>query len=146
MRSASQASVREIFAGPATREDGELVWMLVALFVLDIALAGYLSLFPVDAGFLYFIVGIMLGALAFDLAGLLRLKRHYSFAGIFWFITSIGAFQAWNIVVMWVTLGTRWWAHHQPGYHIGVGAAVGIVPLLVGIWKFGSKVSTARKN
>src|SRR5438445_12257180 len=61
-KSASQQSVREIFAGPVTREDWQLVWMFAGLVSLDVAVAAYLSLFPIDGGFLYVIVGIVSGA------------------------------------------------------------------------------------
>ncbi len=143
MSSASQPSVREIFAGPATREDGQLLWMLVGLVAVDIALAVYLGLFPIYAGFLYFTMGIMFGGAALNGAGLLRLKRHYSLAAIFWFITIIAIFSIWNLVVMWVSLLSRWWAASQPGYHIAISAIVGLVPLLIGIWLFARKLRQA---
>jgi len=140
-KSASQQSVREIFAGPVTREDWQLVWMFAGLVSLDVAVAAYLSLFPIDGGFLYFIVGIMFGASVLIGAGSLRFKHHYSAAGFFWFLASIGAFQAWNIVIMWGSLLSRWWTHNQPGYHIGIGAIVGLIPLVIGIWKLGQKLT-----
>ena len=88
--------------------------MLVGLVALDIALAVYLSLFPIYAGFLYFTMGIMFGGAALNGAAPLRLKRHYSPAAIFWFLTSIAIFSIWNLAVMWVTLLSRWWAASQP--------------------------------
>lgn len=143
MSSASRQSVREIFAGPVSREDRQLLWMLFGLVAVDVALAAYLSLFPTDAGFLYFIVGIILGGTAFNAVGFLRLKHHYSVAGIFWFLTIIAIFSTWNLVVMWGSLLSRWWAHGQPGYHIGTSAIVGLIPLLIAIWRFGLKLRKA---
>jgi len=139
-KSGNQPSVREIFAGPVTREDWQLVWMLAGLVALDVAVAAYLSLVPVDGGFLYFIVGIMFGASVLIGVGSLRFRHHYSAAGFFWFLASIGAFQAWNIVIMWGSLLSRWWTHNQPGYHIGIGAVIGLIPLLIGIWRLGQKL------
>jgi hypothetical protein len=133
MSSTSQQSVRDLLSGAAISEDRQLLWMLYGLVAVDVASAAYLSLFPLDTGFLYFIVGIMFGASAFIGVGAARFRRHYSPAGILWFLATIGAFQAWNVVVMWVSLLTRWWAHNQPGYHIAAGAAIGLIPLLVGI-------------
>ncbi len=140
MSSASQQSVREIFAGPVSREDRQLLWMLIGLVAVDVALAAYLSLFPIYAGFLYFIMGIMFGGAAVNAAGILRLKRHYSVAGIFWLMTTIAIFSVWNLIVMWVSLLSRWWAPSQPAYHIGVSAVIGLVPLLMGIWLLGRKL------
>jgi hypothetical protein len=71
------------------------------------------------------------------------LKRHYSVAGIFWFLTIIAIFSTWNLVIMWVSLLTRWWAHGQPGYHIGTSAIVGLIPLLIAIGRFGLKLRKA---
>jgi len=143
MSSASPQSVREIFAGPLAREDGQLLWMLIGLAAVDAALAAYLSLFPRYAGGLYFIVGIVFVGTAFNVAGILRLKRHYSISGIFWFMATIAIVSIWNLVVMWVSLLSRWWASSQPGYHVGISAAIGLLPLLISIGLLGRKVRQA---
>ena len=135
MNSASRQSLRHIFEGPVIREDAQLQWMLVALAALDIGIAAYLSLFPMDTGFLYFIVGIMFAAIAFIATAAMRFKNHYSPTGIVWFLATVGAFQAWNIVVMWAALLISWKASGHPGYPVAIGAAVGLIPLPVGIWQ-----------
>ena len=135
MNSASRQPLRHIFDGPVIREDTQLLWMLLGLAAVDIATAAYLSLFPVYAGFLYFIVGILFGAVAFMAAAGMRIRNHYSPTGIVWFLATVGAFQAWNIVVMWAALLISWKVSGHPGYPVAVGAAVGLVPLPVGIWQ-----------
>ncbi len=144
MKSASQPMVfREMLAGPVRREDAQLVWMLVGLTAVDVGIATFLSLFPVDAGFLYFIVGILFAAVALIGVASTRFKSHYSPAGIFWFLATVGAFQALNIVVMWAGLLISWKASGHPGYPVAIGAAVGLVPLPAGIWLLGRKLRSA---
>ncbi len=141
MKSASQPTVfREMLAGPVSREDAQLVWMLVGLAAVDIGIATFLSLFPLYAGFLYFIVGILFAAIALIGVASTRFKGHYSQAGIFWFLATIGAFQALNIVVMWAGLLISWRASGHPGYPIALAAVVGLVPLPVGIWQLGRRL------
>jgi hypothetical protein len=74
MSSTSRQSLRHIFDGPVIREDTQLLWMLIGLAAADIAMAAYLSLFPVNAGFLYFVVGVLFGAIAFIAAASMRFK------------------------------------------------------------------------
>jgi hypothetical protein len=141
MKSASRPTVlREMLAGPVSREDRQLLWMLGGLAAVDVAMAAYLSLFPLYAGFLYFIVGILFAALAFIGIASVRFKNHYSPAGIFWFLATIGAFQALNLVVMWAGLLISWRVSGRPGYPIAIGALLGLAPLAVGVWQLGRKL------
>jgi hypothetical protein len=114
--------------------------MMVALAALDIALGSSLSLFPIYFAWAYFMTGVMLGAAAVLTLGILRLKNH-SVAGVIWFMVAIGLFQFWNVAVMWVSLLTRWWAATQPGYRIGTSAAIGLIPLLIAIWKLSQRLA-----
>src|SRR5260370_29883758 len=124
MKSASQPTVfREMLAGPVRREDAQLVWMLVGLTAVDVGIATFLSLFPVDAGFLYFIVGILFAAVPLLGVASARFKRHYSPAGIFWVLAAAGALQALNIGVMWAGLLISWNASGHPGRPFPVRAA-----------------------
>lgn len=143
MNSVSRQPLRHIFEGPVIREDTQLLWMLIALAAVDVATAAYLSLFPVYAGFLYFIVGVLFVAIAFIAAASLRFKNHYSPTGIVFFLATIAAFQAWNILVMWGGLLISWKATGHPGYPVALGAAVGLVPLPVGTWLLRRKLRGA---
>jgi hypothetical protein len=144
MSSTSQQSLRDILRGAAQHDDRELLWMLIALLGFDVVVAAGLSLFPIFAAWLYFIVAIMFGGTALLIAGLLRLKSHYSVAGIFWFMATIGLFQLWCVIVMWAGVLTGWWASNQPGYHLALSAAVGLVPLGIGTWLLGRKLRQTR--
>ena len=133
-----------MFAGPVKPADGQFVWTLFGLVAVTVALAAYLSLFPQDAGFLYFFIGIMFASSACTAAVSLRLKHHdYSPAAVLWLFATIALFQVWNLVVMGVSLLSRWWALGQPGYHIGVSAVVGLIPLLISIRVLGRKLRKA---
>jgi hypothetical protein len=144
MSASRQSVLREMLAGPVNDADRQLLWTLAGLAAVGIALAAYLSLFPRDAGFLYFIAGIMFASAACVAAVSLRLKNHdYSPAGILWLMATIGVFEVWTVVVMGVSLMSRWWAHGQPGYHVGVSAIVGLAPLLISIWVLGRKLRKA---
>jgi hypothetical protein len=140
MSSTRRQSLRHIFDGPVIREDTQLLWMLIGLAAADIGIAAYLSLFPVNAGFLYFVVVVLFGAIAFIAAAGMRFKNHYSPPGIFWFLTTIAAFQALNIVVMWAGLLISWKVTGHPGYPVAIGALFGLAPLPVGVWQLGRKL------
>jgi hypothetical protein len=75
---------------------------------------------------------VIVGTLGFVFVGL-RI-RAYSRAGILLYFGGIAMFNLWNAIVVGVSIGTRWWASTQPGYHFGLSVAVGVIPLLVAGW------------
>lgn len=91
---------------------------------------------------IYLALGTFVVCLVVMGVAVLRLRTNYSVAGCLWFLTAVVAFQLLSIVVMWVSLLTGWWATGQPAYHVGLSAAVGLVPLLAGIWKLGRKLTS----
>jgi len=143
MSSTSPQTIRDHFRGAAKSDDRELVWAMVALGVGTLLGAALLSFHAIPYGWVYYIAATYVAGLALLTLATLRLQQHYSLAGIFWFVTSIGLFQLWNSVVMWVSLLSGWWASGQPGYHLVISAAAGLIPLFVGIWQLGRKVSKA---
>src|SRR5438045_4432875 len=112
-----------MFAGPVKPADGQFVWTLFGLVAVAVALAAYLSLFPQDAGFLYFFIGIMFASSACTAAVSLRLKHHdYSPAAVLWLFATIALFPVCNLVVSRASLLSRWWSLGPPGSHFGVRA------------------------
>lgn len=122
------------------------MWLLVGLAAATglVAALGTLIKGSLAYAGIYLALGTFVVAMVLMGGVVLRLRAHYSVAGCLWFLTSVAAYQLLNIVVMWTSLLSGWWAAGQPGYHVGLTTAIGLVPLLGGIWKLGRKLATLR--
>ena len=105
--------------------------MLVVLVVMDLGVAGLMSVAFHVVG--PAVLALFLVAIALVVVVFVRI-RVYSRAGLLLFSASATAFALWNGLVSGVSVAVRWWGPAQPGYHFGVSALIGALPLLVGIW------------
>jgi hypothetical protein len=88
----------------------------------------------------YYIAGVYAFHLPVLGLAFFRLKRHYSLAAMFWFFIAVLAWGFWNQLIWWVSVLSGWWATSQPVNHIAISGAVGLLPLLAGIWILGSRL------
>jgi hypothetical protein len=119
------------------RSDHQLGWMLLGVAAVYLAVGGLMSTLPDPrrggpvVG-LAILTVVIAGAVGFIFVGLGI--RAYSRAGIVLYFVAIAVFNLWNAIVVGVSIGSRWWAPGQPGYHFGLSVAVGVIPLLVAGW------------
>lgn len=113
------------------KADAQLGWMLAILAAAALVVGVLMSLAPHVVG--PAVVAIYLGAIASVIVVLLRI-RAYSRAGLLLFSLAAVTFTTWNALVSGVSVATRWWAPDAPSFHIGVSEAIGVLPLLVGIF------------
>ena len=132
-REDAQAALTEaaIRTSQVRRADRQLGWLLVVLVAMDLGIAGLMSVAFHVAG--PAVLAVYLVAIALVAVVLVRI-RVYSRAGLLLFSVSAAAFTLWNGLVSGVSVAARWWGSAQPGYHFGVSAVIGVLPLLVGIW------------
>jgi len=124
-----------IRAQQVRQADSHLRWMLLALLAAYLGVAVLMSL-PRYRGSTFAAAGIiamLVLAVAFAIVVGVRI-RAYSRAGIRLYFGTIIAFNLWNAVVTSASIATRFWAMGQPSYHFGISEAVGVVPLVVGVW------------
>ena len=124
-----------IRASQVRQADSQLCWMLAALLAADLGVAVLLSLSP-HRGSTFAGVGVLamlVAAVAFAVIVGIRI-RGYSRLGIRLYFGTLIAFNLCNALVTSLSIGSRFWAQGQPTYHFGISEAVGIVPLVVGIW------------
>ena len=132
-RSAAQAALAEaaIRTSQVRRADRQLGWMLAVLASMDLVIAGLMSAAFHVVG--PAVLAVYLVAIALVVVVLVRV-RVYSRTGLQLFSVSATPFTLWNALVSGVSLAARWWGPAQPGYHFGISAVIGVLPLLVGIW------------
>ena len=139
--------MRAAFALPLIREDSQLVWLLILLLLADIVAGGVISFEqaggPIWIRGCYFGAGTYFAGVAVILIAGLRFKNHYSVAGLFWILATILTFHVWNLAIISASILIGWWSAHQPGWHLGVTAAIGLLPLLVAIWQLRQKLRRA---
>jgi hypothetical protein len=124
----AEAKLRE---SQVRRTDGQLAWILAVLATAAIGIGILMSLAPHLVG--PAVAALYLGAIAAVVVVFLRI-RAYSRAGLALFTLALSTFTIWNALIAGVSVATRWWSASQPSYHFGVGEAIAVVPLLVGIW------------
>ena len=136
-----EPSIREIFAGPASHADRELIWTLAAIALFDLCAGAYLTVLPQRNGFFYFEFALYLAAVLLQCLPLLRLRynksQQYSPAGVSWLLVTVGAFIGWNLAIMLVGIVTRW-LENPVAFVLSV--FVSLAPLLVGIWNLQRKL------
>ena len=118
--------------------------MLVAVGAIDVAALAYLWLFPIVNSAVYWLSTIYFGGMVIgSFEGLRLKKRNYSVTAIFWFIATILVFDIWNLLLLFARgLLFIWW--HAPVVHLGVVAALGLVPLAFAIWQLRRMFRMAR--
>lgn len=138
---AKQKSIRDVLAEPADRTDRELVWSMLAMVVLEVGAAAYVSIAGVRRGLVVFVVVAQLAPVLLQCIPILRVRKptRYSLGSFFWLLITVTISIVWNLVVIVVSWLSGWWAHGQP-VTFDISAAVGLLPLLLGIWKVGSRV------
>ena len=137
MAALAEAGMRE---AQVRQADSHLRWMLLALLAVYSGVAVLMSLSP-HKGTTLTAVGLLVllaAALAFIVVVAVRI-RAYSRRGIRLYFATVIAFNIWNAFVSSVSIGTRFWALGQPSYHFGISAAVGVIPLLIGVWLLSRK-------
>jgi hypothetical protein len=136
-RSEAVAALAEagLRASQVRQADPQLRWMLLAMLGVYGGVALLLSLSPHQGTNLTAVGLIVLptAALAFIVVVAVRI-RAYSRRGIRLYFGAVIAFNLWNALVTSVSIGTRFWALGAPSYHFGISAAVGVIPLLIGVW------------
>lgn len=120
--------------------DSQLRWMLLALLALDLGVAVLMSLSP-HRGSTFAAVGVIsLFVTAIVLVVIVGLRiRAYSRYGIRVYFGTIIAFNLYNAFITSASIATRFWAPGQPTFHFGMSEAVGVIPLLIGVWLMGRK-------
>lgn len=135
-----------MLAEPAVRTDRELVWILIAIAVVDVGAMTYFSQVHNRFGSLYFEIAIYLAAVTLQCIPLVRLRfsagRPYSVAGLVWLLLAVFAFIMWNGVLWLIGVVTHWWTDGQP-YAFAAGATLGLAPLAIAIARLGAKVRAA---
>jgi len=128
----AEAGIR---ASQVRQADTQLRWMLLVLLAAYLGVALLMSLSP-HSGSTFAAVGIiamLVAAVAFAVVVGVRI-RAYSRAAIRLYFGTIIAFNLWNALVTSLSTGTRFWAQGQPSYHFGISEAVGVIPLVIGVW------------
>lgn len=139
---AARASLAEAStqAARVRRADSQFRWMLIAIAAIYLVGAGLASGVPRPWSTLAGVLLVMVvfgGVAAILVVG--RRIRAYTRSGLVGFLAAISAFLLWNALVTGVSLMTGWWAPHQPGYHLVVSEAVGVIPLIVGALLLGRR-------
>lgn len=128
-------------AARVRQADHQLKWILLGLGGAYLLVGGVVSASPPNGGATFaplaFLV-IMSGGLIGTALVIWRI-RAYSPAGMRWLSVGASAFTFWNAIVAGVSVLSGWWAPHQPSYHFGVSAAVGVIPLMVAAWLIGRR-------
>lgn len=143
---AMQKSIRDILAEPADRTDRELAWTMLAIVAFDVGAAVYVSIAGVHRGLLVFVVVAQLAPALLQCIPILRARKpiRYSPGSFFWLLITVTISIVWNLVVIVISWLSGWWVHGQP-VTFDVSAAVGLLPLLLGIWKVSSRVRAIRR-
>jgi hypothetical protein len=119
------------------RADHQLGWMLLGIAAMYLAVAAVMSTLP-DPRRAGPIAGpAILAIMIVGLVGLIFVGlriRAYSRSGILLYVGGVAVCNLWTAVVIWVSIGTQWWASTQPSYHFGASLAVDAIPLLVAAW------------
>lgn len=119
------------------RADHQLAWIVLGIAAIWLAVGALISTLPDPRRGGPVVGPAILAIMVVGLVGLvlvfLRL-RAYSRVRILLYFGGVAVFNVWNAIVVGVSIGTRWWASTQPGYHFGISAAVGSIPLLVVAW------------
>jgi len=127
-------------AARVRRSDRHFRWILLTLVATYLVAAGIFSATSRPGpsfGWLILLVLVVGGVVGTGL--LIWWIRAYSRAGILWLTGAAAAFTWWNAIVCAVSIGTGWWGTHQPNYHFGMSALVGVTPLVVAAWLVGRR-------
>ena len=115
--------------------DSALVWLQVLILAAYVFGAAIVSVSP-DRSSAFLGIAVIAGvmaAIALVVGVGLRI-RVLSRRGVIVFFATLVAFNLWNSAVVSASILTRFWALGQPSYHFGISEAVGVIPLLIGMW------------
>ncbi len=127
-------------AGQVRRADRQFRWILLLLVAIYLVSAGIVSATSRPGpSFGWLVVLVLLGGGLVGIGLLVWWIRVYSRAGILWFTGGAAAFTWWNAIVCGMSILTGWWGPHQPNFHFGVSALVGVIPLVVAAWLVGRR-------
>ncbi len=127
-------------AARVRRADHQFRWILLILVATYLVAAGIVSATSRPGpsyGWLVLLVLVTGGVVGIGL--LVWWIRAYSRTGVLWFTVAAAAFTWWNAIVCGISVLTGWWGPHQPNYHFGVSALVGVIPLIVAAWLIGRR-------
>lgn len=146
--SANEKSVREAFGEPATRSDRELVWTMIAIAAVDVGAGVYVNVVGGRTAVAMFALAVYVGALLLQSLAVLRFRysatKPYSVGGLFWLLTTVGVFLVWNLALFLFSVATGLWIHGTL-LAFDITVVVGLVPLLFGIWKLGTKLRAVER-
>lgn len=131
-------------SGPAIPEDRQLLWVMIAAAILVLVGAVLLAVLPISYPMVCYALGIYAVILLLVPVTWRLTRRHYSLGGYFWMLFSTLTWGLWNQLLWFASVLSGWARSGQPPYHLILTVAVGLAPLLFGIWKLGARLRSAR--